>query len=408
MRVGYVPAPLSIYLGVHKLPAGAILTLRAGGEPVMRYYWTLEAVARAGQAARLIVDDSEAAERLDVLLRDAVRRHMVADVGVGAFLSGGIDSSSVAAAMQAESTRPVRTFSIGFREPAFDEARYAAAVARHLGTEHEQLYVTPEAALSVIPRLPEMYDEPFADSSQIPTFLLAAMTRRHVTVALSGDGGDELFAGYDRYFTAAPVVARSATLGRAWYRLLVSQWPAPAQVVRDAAVPKGPLDDPAADDLVPDPVERLQYLDTLTYLPDDILTKMDRATMAVSLEARVPLLDHRLVEFAWTLPASLKGRDGAGRRVLRRVLDRYVPRVHVDRPKVGFAPPINAWLRNGLREWAEDLLDEKRLNADGILHASPVRAAWLQHLAGNGRAMEPPHALWAVLMFQAWKQRWLH
>ena len=407
MRLGYVPAPLSIYRGVHKLPPATILTLRAAGAPSIRAFWSLEDVARAGQAARLAVSDEEAAERLDRLLRDTVRRHMVADVPLGAFLSGGIDSSAVVAAMQAESARPVRTFSIGFHEPAYDETPHAAAVARHLGTDHQQLYVAPDQALAVIARLPDMYDEPFADSSQIPTFLLAGMTRRHVTVALSGDGGDELFAGYSRYFTAEPVVARSATVGRALYRLLVSQWPAPARVVRDANVPRGPLDDPGINDLVPDPVERMQYLDTLTYLPDDILTKVDRASMAVSLEARVPLLDHRLVEFAWTLAPAWKGRDGIGRRLLRRVLDRYVPRTLVDRPKVGFAPPINAWLRGRLRDWAEVLLDEKRLGADGVLHPGPIRAAWQAHLSGNGEALEPPHALWAVLMFQAWKQHWL-
>jgi asparagine synthase (glutamine-hydrolysing) len=309
--------------------------------------------------------------------------------------------------MQAETAHPVRTFAIGFREPAMDEAHHAAAVARHLGTRHEQLYVTPEQALTVIPRLPEMYDEPFADSSQVPTFLLAAMTRRHVTVALSGDGGDELFAGYDRYFTAAPVIRRSATVGRALYRLLVSQWPVPSRVVKDAPVPWSPLDDPRVDDVVPDATERMQYLDTLTYLPDDILTKVDRASMAVSLEARVPLLDHRLVEFVWTLPAPLKSKDGVGRRLLRRVLDRHVPRALVDRPKVGFAPPINAWLCEGLRDWAEELLDEKRLAQDGVLHPGPIRAAWRRQLAGERAALEQPHAMWAVLMFQAWKRHWL-
>lgn len=407
MRLGYVPAPLSIYCGVNKLPPGSILTICATGEPSIRAYWSLEAVARAGQAARLAVSDGEAAERLDALLRDAVRRHMVADVPVGAFLSGGIDSSTVVAAMQAESTRPVRSFSIGFHEEGYDEAQHAAAVAQHLGTDHEQLYVAPDQALSVIPRLPDMYDEPFADASQIPTFLLSQMTRRHVTVALSGDGGDELFAGYPRYFQAAPVIARSPAVGRAFYRFLLSQWPIPSRVVKVATAPPGPLDDPGIDDLVSDPVERMQYLDTLTYLPDDILTKVDRASMAVSLEVRVPLLDHRLVAFAWSLSPELKGTDGVGRRVLRRVLDRYVPSALIDRPKMGFAPPINTWLRGPLRDWAEALLDEKRLRADGVLHPQPVLSAWRDHLAGNGHALQPPHALWAVLMFQAWKQRWL-
>jgi asparagine synthase (glutamine-hydrolysing) len=346
LRTSYVPGPFTIYRGVRKLPPGTILSLRAGMAPDIRPYWTLEETARAGQAARFAGSEAEAVDRLDALLGDAVRRRMVADVPLGAFLSGGIDSSTVVALMQAGSARPVRSFSIGFNEEEFDEAPQAAAVARHLGTDHTELYVSPEHAREVIPRLPDLYDEPFADASQIPTFLVSEMTRRHVTVALSGDGGDELFAGYRRYFQARALFNRLAPLphsarraaaaiigalppaawsglGRAvpgrwrpkqlgdklhkfarvlegdgndFYRLVTSHWHDPEDVVRGGIEPRGIIGDPAVTALVPDEVERLQYLDTLTYLPDDILAKVDRASMAVSLEARVPLLDHRVVE----------------------------------------------------------------------------------------------------------------
>lgn len=460
MRLGYVPAPFSIYRGVNKLRPGTILTLRPDGQPEIRAYWSLEDVARTGQSARLTVNDEEAAARLDALLRDAVRRHMVADVPLGAFLSGGIDSSTVVAAMQVESRRPVRTFSIGFLEQDYDEAKHAAAVARHLGTDHAQLYVAPNQALLLIPHLPEMYDEPLALSSQIPTFFLSEMTRRHVTVALSGDGGDELFAGYTRYFQAEPVftaerergrsfsriprparllaasgiraLAPWAALGRlipapirprhvrdrfyklagvlaedgagAYYRNLVSQWADPSRLVKGATEPSGPLDDPRIKEFVHDPIERMQYLDTVTYLPDAILTKVDRASMAVSLEVRVPLLDHRLVAFAWSLSPMMKAEGRAGKRLLRRVLDRYIPRALVERPKMGFSVPIGAWLRGPLRDWAEPLLAEARLRAEGVLHPEPIRLAWQELLAGRDWRQYP---LWHVLMFLAWKERWL-
>jgi asparagine synthase (glutamine-hydrolysing) len=377
-------------------------------------------------------------------------------VPLGAFLSGGNDSSTVVALMQAQSTRAVRSFSIGFHEQGFDEAQHAAAVARHLGTDHTELYIAPAHALSVIPRLPEMYDEPFADASQIPTFLVSEMTRKHVTVALSGDGGDELFAGYTRYFRAtmmwnaidaAPSALRSlaatgvralspaawTALGAiiperhrpdqlgdkmhklagvldgepeasAFYQQVVSLWADPTAVVRDGIEPKGLLGSAAVKMLVPDFVERMQYLDTLTYLPDDILTKVDRASMSVSLEARVPILDHRVVAFSWSLPGALKAGDRVGKRLLRRVLHRYVPRDLVERPKMGFAVPIKSWLRRELRDWAEHLLDANALAADGIFNPQPIRDRWREHLAG---ARNWQYQLWAVLMFQAWKERWL-
>ena len=372
------------------------------------------------------------------------------------FLSGGIDSSTVVALMQAQSARPVRTFSIGFHERGYDEGQNAAAVARHLGTEHTELYASPQHALDVIPQLPEMYDEPFADSSQVPTYLVSKMTREHVTVALSGDGGDELFAGYTRYFrgqalwrtidatpqplralaacglralspaawsalgTMVPEQRRPAQFGdkmhklagvfdgepeaSAFYRQVVSFWVDPARVLIAGAEPSGPLEDPRVRSFVSDFVERMQYLDTLTYLPDDILTKVDRASMAVSLEARVPFLDHRLVAFSWSLPPAMKAGNGVGKRLLRRVLYRYVPRELVDRPKMGFTMPVQSWLRHELRDWAEHLLDERRLAREGIFEPVVIRTRWREHLDGKRNWQA---ALWAILMFQAWKDRWL-
>jgi asparagine synthase (glutamine-hydrolysing) len=456
LRFGYVPAPDTIYRRVQKLPPGTILHVPAGSPPVVMPYWSLQEIACQGQSARFLGNEEEAAETLDALLRDAIQRRMVADVPLGAFLSGGIDSSTVVALMQAQSTRPVRTFSIGFHEQEYNESENAAAVARHLGTEHTELYAEPRHALDVIPLLADMYDEPFADSSQLPTYLVSKMTRAHVTVALSGDGGDELFAGYTRYFRgqglwqaidatprplrtlaargiwALPPAAWSAAAAAipeqrrpvqfgdkmhklagvlagepeasAFYRQIVSQWADPASVVRGARERPGLLDDARIRSLVPDFVERMQYLDTLTYLPDDILTKVDRASMAVSLEARVPLLDHRVVAFSWSLPPAMKAGSGIGKRLLRSVLHRYVPRELVDRPKMGFAVPLDRWLRCELRDWAESLLDQRRLEQEGILDSTAIRRRWTDHLAGKRNWQA---SLWAVLMFQAWKERWL-
>jgi asparagine synthase (glutamine-hydrolysing) len=456
LRFAYVPAPCTIYRGVRKLPAGTILTVRERGAPEIVPFWSLADVASSGRSAPLDLSEEEATTRLDVLLRDAIGRRMVADVPLGAFLSGGIDSSTVVALMQAQSLRPVRSFSIGFREPGFDEAPHAAEVARHLGTDHTELYISPDHALSVIPNLATIYDEPFADSSQIPTFLVSEMTRRHVTVALSGDGGDELFGGYTRYFHGralwrmirrVPRRARGlaaaglqAVSPSAWsglgavipesmrpahfgakmrklagvlasepeagllYRQLVSQWADPEIIVIGGIEPEGPLDDRHVREMVPDFIEQMQYLDTVMYLPDDILTKVDRASMAVSLEARVPLLDHRVVAFSWMLPSAMKGADGVGKRVLRRVLNRYVPRELIERPKMGFTVPIEDWLRGPLRPWADPLLGEQRLAAEGIFHPEPIVKRWREHLAGSHDWHD---SLWAVLMFQAWKDRWL-
>jgi asparagine synthase (glutamine-hydrolysing) len=454
LRLAYVPGPATIYQGVNHLPPGSILTARAMQAPVVDAFWSLEDIARDGQQARFDGSETEAIEQLDALLGDAVRRRMIADVPLGAFLSGGIDSSTVVALMQANNARKVRSFSIGFHEQQYNEAEHAKAVAAHLGTDHTELYVSPEHALEVIPRLPEMYDEPFSDASQIPTFLVSEMTRKYVTVALSGDGGDEIFGGYNKYFQLrgflrtleslpavtgrlAAAAIRAVPRG-AWpflagaipenrrppqlddkmqklagileggsdnfYRLVISHWAQAEKLVPGAAAPHVLADDPRFAALIADPIERMQFLDTLTYLPDDILTKVDRASMAVSLEARVPLLDHRVVAFSWSLRSAWKARPGQGKYLLRRVLDRYVPRQLVERPKMGFAVPIDSWLRGPLKDWAEGLLDPARLKREGVLAAEPIREKWREHQDGTRNWQ---YLLWDVLMFQAWKERWL-
>src|SRR5258706_5854722 len=341
LRHAYIAQPRTIYREARKLTPGHILTLREAAAPAVKCFWDLRDIAIAGERRNDPAPDAnEAVERLDALLRDAVALRMIADVPLGAFLSGGIDSSTVVALMQAQSSRPVKTFSIGFHESGYDEAQCAKQVAAHLGTDHTEFYVEPRHALDVIPRLADWFDEPFADSSQIPTYLVSELTRKHVTVALSGDGGDELFAGYNRYLWAG-------------------------RLVRAA--------------------------------------KVVRATMAVGLEGRVPLLDHRVVAYSWTLPLAFKVRGGRGKWLLRRVLDRYVPRTLVERPKMGFGVPIDAWLRGPLRGWAESLLAPARLASDGLVRVEPVRRAWQEHLEGSRNWQYP---LWTVLMLQAWRARW--
>ena len=454
MRYNYVPAPASIYKDVFKLEPGCLLFKRAGQPARVERYWDLRRIAHDGQSAPRDLSDRDAVDETDALIGDAVKRRMVADVPLGAFLSGGIDSSTVAALMQAQSDVPVKTFSIGFDADGYDEAPHAAAVARHLGTDHTELYVDPGQALDVIPRLPDFYDEPFADSSQIPTYLVSALTRQHVTVALSGDGGDEVFAGYTRYawgdllrrrtgriprplragtarmlhclsedswdrlLKHLPVARRLSHPGQkvhkladvlaqpddmALFRRLITAWRDPAAVVPGAAeTPTLAWDDSVRED-VPKFMERMQLLDSLMYLPDDILTKVDRASMAVSLEARVPLLDHRVVEFAWSLPRHMRVRDGQGKWILRRVLDRYVPPALTERPKMGFGIPVDRWIKGPLRDWAEDLLSPTALAEGGLLDPAPIRHAWDEHLSGTrNRTTE----LWSVLMFQAWRRRW--
>jgi asparagine synthase (glutamine-hydrolysing) len=455
LRHAYVAQPRTIYREAQKLAPGHILTLREGLAPSPKCFWDLRGIAVAGQRRNdPVPDPNEATERLDALLRDSVKLRMIADVPLGAFLSGGIDSSTVVALMQAQSTRPVKTFSIGFHESDYNEAESAKKVAAHLGTDHTEFYVEPRHALDVIPQLQDWFDEPFSDPSQIPTYLVSELTRKHVTVALSGDGGDELFAGYNRYLWAErlarsvqrvprPLRAASSSALRAlapdtwnrlfafvpasWrpalpgdklhkittlldnpqpdaiYRRLVSQWERPDEVAAAGEEPHGPLWDETIAGDFPELVPRMQFLDMVTYLPDDILTKVDRATMAVGLEGRVPLLDHRVVAYSWSLPLGFKLRGGNTKWLLRRVLDRYVPRPLIDRPKMGFGVPIDVWLRGPLREWAETLLAPARLASDGLLRVEPVRRAWREHIEGSRNWQYP---LWTVLMLQAWRERW--
>jgi asparagine synthase (glutamine-hydrolysing) len=455
LRHAYIAQPRTIYRQAQKLAPGHVLTLREGSAVAPKCFWDLRSIAIAGQRRNdPAPDETEAVERLDALLRDSVALRMIADVPLGAFLSGGIDSSTVVALMQAQSARPVKTFSIGFHESGYDEAECAKRVAGHLGTDHTEFYVEPRHALDVIPHLADWFDEPFADSSQIPTYLVSELTRKHVTVALSGDGGDELFAGYNRYLwterlaravgivppplrTASKTALRAlapetwnrlfAFVPTSWrpalpgdklhklttlldnpepdaiYRRLVSQWERPEEVAAAGREPRGPLWDPTIARDFPALVPRMQFLDMISYLPDDILTKVDRATMAVGLEGRVPLLDHRVVAYSWSLPLRFKVRRGQGKWLLRRVLDRYVPRSLINRPKMGFGVPIDAWLRGPLREWAESLLAPARLASDGFVQVEPVRRAWQEHVDGSRNWQYP---LWTVLMLQAWRERW--
>jgi asparagine synthase (glutamine-hydrolysing) len=450
VRFGQVPGPLSIYRGVHQLPPGTLLTWDAASGPRQRRFYDLSAVARAGLAQPLDLPEDEAADRLEALLDQVIAGQMIADVPLGAFLSGGIDSSTVVALMQRRADRPVRTFCIGFRHGDYDEAEHAAAVARHLGTEHTELYVGEPDLLDLVPRLAEVYDEPFADASQLPTLLVCALARRQVTVALSGDGGDELFAGYNRHLWAGRLWRRAAGYP-AWLRHLVagavtrmpprvwhglasaipqrhrprqlgdkldkaarliaepdlaagyaavrSAWPQARALVLGA--PDAPSPTPLAEGL--DPVSALQLADALAYLPDDILTKVDRASMSLGLEARVPLLDPRVAAFAWRLPARLKVRGGTGKWLLRQVLYRHVPKALVERPKSGFSVPLDAWLRGPLKAMAADLLAPRRLAGQGLLDPGPITALWNAHQGGR---VDAGQRLWHILALQLWLERW--
>jgi asparagine synthase (glutamine-hydrolysing) len=460
LRYLYVPAPKSIFQRAIKLPPGHILTVSDPklALPPSQPYWSLREVALTGLAKPFPGSDAEAIDELDALLADAVRCRLYADVPLGALLSGGIDSSAVVALMQEMTTRPVKTYTIGFAEEEFDEAPHAARVARHLGTDHTELLLTGEGARAVIPRLPEIFDEPLADPSQLPTFLVSQLARQHVTVALSGDGGDELFAGYNRYLYGTRVLSGVNRLPRGvrrlvaagigsvpqptWdrlhrvttallpgvanqhlpgermhklgnlmsaasvgdmYRALLSAWQQPDSLLVD----RGAIEDPnrgILDSGQPTHLlDRMMLADQLTYLPDDLLAKVDRASMAVSLEVRTPLLDHRVVEFSWRLAHSLKVRGSLGKWALRQVLYRRLPRHLVERPKMGFSVPIDRWLRGPLRKWAEGLLSYDELGRSGLLDPAPIIGAWRE--LREGRRPAGP-ALWAVIMFQAWRARW--
>lgn len=454
-RHNYIPGPYSIYKDIRKLLPGCLLEVtKSQREPVVVRYWALDAAACGGRKNAFTGDEKDAVNELEALLKSAVQQQMIADVPLGAFLSGGIDSSTIVALMQAQSVYPVKTFTIGFDEAGFDEAQHAKAVAAHLGTEHTELYVTSRQAMDVIPRLPSLYCEPFSDSSQIPTFLVSQLARQRVTVSLSGDAGDELFAGYSRYAMAdrwwsilsripkglrhqaargliAVSPARwnkilgplqqsgssstpTKNLGDKFhkgaalleldsidefYHRLVSHWSEPGDLVNGGSELPTVLTGSAPGLPGLANIERMMAIDTLTYLPDDILVKVDRAAMGVSLESRIPFLDHRIVEFAWRLPISMKLRDGVGKWALRQVLYKYVPREMIERPKMGFAVPIDSWLRGPLREWAEGLLDESRLRREGFLNPVPIRQKWREHGSGQRNWQ---HHLWDILMFQSW------
>ncbi len=454
MKHNYVPAPWSIYQGIKKLPPAHFVIVNDGGRKVSKphCYWDLLQIAEQG-CNKLKTDEKEATDELDILLRDAVCGRMASDVPLGAFLSGGFDSTLVTALMQVHSASPVKTFTIGFHETDYNEATHAKKVARYLGTDHTELYVTPEEAMSVIPQLPTIWDEPFSDSSQIPTLLVSKLARQHVTVSLSGDGGDELFYGYHRYSRCQtiwhklrhmplpvrrvlatileclpgeilersqyviPTYMRMAhladrlpkladliteTTGEAVYHRMVTHWKNPAALVHGSLEPKLLFEESKLLSRLPGLPQRMMFLDSMTYLPDDILTKVDRASMAVSLEARVPLLDHRVIEFAWRLPLSMKYQDGKGKWLFRKVLYRYIPRKLMERPKKGFGVPIDEWLRGPLREWADELLNERQLREEGFFNPDPIRKMWKEHVSNKRRWH---YYLWDVLMFQAWLKK---
>lgn len=436
LRYAQIPGERTLHQEVRELRPGTLLEVRIDrddrpvGEPSIRTWWSFDEMAREASSDPVVGDDDTRLAILATTLDEAVRSQMLADVPIGAFLSGGIDSSLIVATMQANATRPVRTFTIGFDEPAYDESGYARTIARHLGTDHTEFIVTADEGQAIIPDLPHVYDEPFADSSQIPTLLVSRLARRDVTVALSGDGGDELFSGYDRYAQAARAtrIPRSVALAAAGLygltrnhrgrsaALALGRGPAPA--IRRLLSANPDADrlvlgvDPAegsqrfaatwaATEGLGDVATRFMALDTTGYLPDDVLHKVDRAAMAVSLETRVPLLDHRVVELAWRLPIEMKMRGGVGKWALRELLARHLPRELFERPKSGFAVPIGRWLRGPLRPWAEDLLAPDALRREGLLDVTAVRRLWARHLGASG---DTAHEVWPVLMFRAWSE----
>lgn len=457
LQYGYIPAPHSIYEKIYKLTPGTYLTItptHLAQLPNPKTYWSAIEVAKEGLANPLQISDAEAVQHVDTLLSNIIKTRMISDVPFGAFLSGGIDSSVVAALMQANSERPIRTFTIGFNEKAYNEAEYAKAVANHLKTEHTELYVDSAQALAVIPNLPHIYDEPFADSSAIPTFLVSQLTKQHVTVCLSGDGGDEVFGGYNRYllgkniwkklslmpyplrvvmrkillsvspahwdrllsFTRYPIIGDklhklasvvAVKSPDVLYNHLISQWKDTDSVVRHSSnyqkseAPVSLLSQFEEWDFV----EKMMVTDTISYLPDDIMVKVDRAGMAVSLESRAPYLDHQLIEFMWKLPLHMKIRNRETKWLLRQVLAKHVPNQLTDRQKMGFGIPLDSWLRGPLRDWAESLLDRNKIEQQGFLKPEPILQKWNEHLSGKRNWQ---YLLWTVLMFQAWLENTLN
>ena len=447
MNTCYIPAPLSVYEGIYKLRPGFLLEVSADGSLRERCWWNPLEALLAYRQNRQRGNDKELIDSLDELLRDAVKCRMATEASLGAFLSGGIDSSIVTALMQVQSDRPIKTFSIGFEEEGYNEAPFAKAVAKHLGTEHTEEYMSTAQALEIIPQLASFYGEPFADSSQLPTLLLSRLARKHVTVALSGDGGDEFFCGYSRYFDCArtfqygsrprwqqviiqglaaafsektldrlsrliPASARPLHFGRriknfaaevaepvSFYRArYLRHWTDAAALVKGATLPQLAYADASLAKHIPDIYELMRFLDTMNYLPDDILVKVNRAGMSASLETRAPLLDHRVYAFVWSLPDGILTRNGQGKWPLRELLCRYVPKKLFERPKMGFGVPIERWLRGPLREWCSELLNPTRLNEEGFLRPEIIQHVWQKHLAGE----DYQYWLWDVLMFQSW------
>ncbi|MDP3791610.1 MAG: asparagine synthase (glutamine-hydrolyzing) [Candidatus Omnitrophota bacterium] len=460
LRHCYIPAPYSIYKGIFKLLPGHYISFKAAhGPDTLRSakpeaYWRLSEVAANGIARPFAGNEADAISELEERLKRAIKLQMVADVPLGVFLSGGIDSSTVVALMQAQSGRPVKTFSVGFKEMGYNEAEYAKAVSGHLGTDHTEQYVSPAEAMQVIPKLGSMYDEPFADSSQIPTFLISQMARKYVKVSLSGDAGDELFCGYNRYALAdmwknvsrVPFAIRKSA-GRlikaiapsTWDRVfryigkfftlpsnmgekleklstrlenvdgvgslyysLVSEIADPDRVVIDAREPGTWLTETGLKETFADYKVQMMYMDSMTYLPDDILVKVDRAAMFNSLETRIPFLDHRIIDLVWSLPLSMKMRDGQTKWMLRCLLYKYIPKSLIERPKMGFGVPVGDWMRGRLKDWAQNLLDESRLQREGLFDAQFIRTRWKEHLSGKRNWQ---YFLWTILMFQEWSER---
>jgi asparagine synthase (glutamine-hydrolysing) len=446
LRHNCVPAPHSIYNKISKLMPGTILSISNNTEPKIFEYWSLKEVAMKGLSNLYNGGDAEIINGLENVLNQSVKQKMVADVPLGAFLSGGVDSSLIVALMQQQSTRPVKTFTIGFSDDLYNEAKYAKKVAKYINTDHTELYVSHQDAIDVIPKLPNIYDEPFSDSSQIPTFLVSKLAKEHVTVGLSGDAGDELFCGYNRYLltdrlwgklSKLPVSMRRGLSGALstlspetlnkflgflpynrvgekihkaanvigsssideLYLQLVSNWSNPESIVLNSSGAISQATSGIINSLQMNQIQKMMLMDTLTYLPDDILTKVDRAAMGVSLETRIPFLSCNVVDFAWHMPMNFKIRNGESKWALRQILYKYIPKEMIERPKMGFSVPIGVWLRGPLREWAEDLLDESRLRQEGFFDPTVIRKKWMEHLSG---ARDWQHQLWSVLMFQAW------